>query len=154
MGDVDRGHLEFMAEVLDLGSRGNAKSCVQIRQGLVHEKNVGLANNGTCERNPLSLAPREFRGSPVKKLGQFDHLLGPHDPVLVGCGIHFSDLERKPAILERVHVRVQGIGLEDHGGIPVLGVEFVDPNPINRDLAFGYLFETGNHAHGRCLAAS
>ena len=51
-------------------------------------------------------------------------------------------------------VRIERVGLEDHGDVAVLRQHIVDPVVADEDVAFGHLLQTGDHAHRRRLAAA
>ena len=63
-------------------------------------------------------------------------------------------LEGEGHILTDVHVRIEGVVLEDHGHIPILGKGLVDQAFSDEDLAFGDLFQSGDHPQGGRLAAA
>src|SRR3546814_1211534 len=47
----------------------------------------------------------------------------------------YTTLVRSADVLLHGHVRIEGVGLEHHGDIPVLRVLLVHPLPVDRDLA-------------------
>jgi hypothetical protein len=51
-------------------------------------------------------------------------------------------------------VRIQGVGLEDHCDITVLGLDVVHEPVSDVYVAFGYLFETGKETKGGGFAAA
>src|SRR5207237_4507305 len=52
------------------------------------------------------------------------------------------------------NVRVERVVLEHHGDVAVLGRHIVHDVAADRYVAAGDLFETGDHAQGRALAAA
>ncbi len=57
-------------------------------------------------------------------------------------------------VLGDVHVREEGVVLEDRVHVPVVGRDAGDRSPVEEDLALGRLLEPGDHAQGRRLAAA
>jgi hypothetical protein len=51
-------------------------------------------------------------------------------------------------------VRVEGVILEDHGDVAVLGGDVVDALVADVDVAFGDFLEAGDHAEGGGFAAA
>ncbi len=78
--------------------------------------------------------------------------LGHHAPALI-VG-HLADLQRIADVVVDRQVRVERVGLEDHGDVAVFGQDVVDAILADIDIARGYLFEARDHAHGRGLAAA
>ena len=63
-------------------------------------------------------------------------------------------LQREPNICRHRHVGIEGVVLEDHGDVTVLGGQLVDGPIADPDRARRDLLEPGDHAKRRCLAAS
>src|SRR5262249_62313850 len=57
-------------------------------------------------------------------------------------------------VLRNVYVWLERVGLEHDGNVAVLGGAFVAARPADADLAFGDLFEAGDHPEQRALAAA
>jgi hypothetical protein len=51
-------------------------------------------------------------------------------------------------------VRVEGVGLKDHGNVTVLRGDIVDHSVSDPDLSFGDLLESGQAAESSCLSAA
>src|SRR3989304_1925843 len=68
-----------------------------------------------------------------------------HNPTLYLAAFRFAHLEPERHVVEYAHVRVQGVVLEHHGDVAILGRDIVDHPVTYRDLAFGDVFEAGNH---------
>ena len=65
-----------------------------------------------------------------------------------------GELERERHVLAHGHVRVEGVVLEHHGDVAVLGRDLVDHPAADRDLALGDLLEPGHHPQQGGLAAA
>ena len=55
VGDVDRGHPQFVVQGSDARPHLMAKLRVQVRERLVHEQHLWPLDEGAAERNPLTL---------------------------------------------------------------------------------------------------
>ena len=62
VGDVDRRHVEVFLEALKLGPHRRPDLGIEVRQRLVHQERLGIANDGPTEGDTLLLAIREIRG--------------------------------------------------------------------------------------------
>ena len=56
VGHIDRRHLQFMLEVLQLGAHLHAQLRVEVGQRLVHQEDARRPDDGAGERYPLALA--------------------------------------------------------------------------------------------------
>ena len=65
-----------------------------------------------------------------------------------------TQLQSEGHVLVNGHVGVQSVVLENHGDIAVLGGNVVDQTVADVQFAFGDLFQTGDHAERRGLAAA
>ena len=60
--DVDSGHAEPLLQAADLGPHLHAQLRVEVRERLVHQERLGLANDRPSHRHPLALAAGERPG--------------------------------------------------------------------------------------------
>ena len=78
MRDVDRRHAEPLVQVANLDLHLLAQLLVERRQGLVHEQDARLEDDGAGERDALALTARELvdvAGAELAELDQLEHLL-------------------------------------------------------------------------------
>ena len=57
--DVDRGHIELLLQPRDLGARLHAQLRVEVRQRLVHQEGLRMADDRATHGDALALAARE-----------------------------------------------------------------------------------------------
>ena len=74
--------------------------------------------------------------------------------MLISALRHAAEFQAKGHVLVDRHVRVQGVVLEDHGDVAVLGRDIVDDAFADADGAAGDLLQPGDHAQRRGLAAA
>ena len=65
-----------------------------------------------------------------------------------------THLEGEGHIVIDGHVGVEGIGLEDHGDVPVLGLHLVHPFAVKEEVTFRNGVEAGDHAKEGALATA
>src|SRR5690606_7593676 len=154
VGDVDDGRLEPVVELGELSPHLDPQLGVQIGEGLIHEEDLGLPHDGPAHRHPLPLAARKLLGLPVEEV--FDaqdpgRLLHPPVDLVLG---ELAELQAEGHVVVDVHVRVEGVVLEDHGDVPILGRDIVDQGVTDVDVPLGDLLQASHHAEGGGLAAS
>ena len=67
---------------------------------------------------------------------------------------HLGQLEGEPDVVGHRHVRVQGVVLEHHGDVPVLGLDVVDDLVADLQLAAADRLQPGDHPQRRRLPAA
>ena len=126
VGDVDDGRLESLVETRDLRTRLNAQLGIEVRERLVHEEDGRFTDDGASKRDTLALAAGEFLGLAIEQILELDRLCRfLHPPLDLRLG-HLPQLEAERQVLTNRHVRVQGVALEDHRDIAILGRHIVD----------------------------
>ena len=65
-----------------------------------------------------------------------------------------AQLQREGHVVVDGHVGVEGVVLEDHGDVAVLGGDIVDAAVADVEVALGDLLQPGDHAQRRRLAAA
>ena len=84
----------------------------------------------------------------VQDLGGLPHLLVD---LLLG---HLAQLQGEGHVLIHGHVGIQGVALEHHGDVPVLGLHVVHPLAADEQVALGDVLQAGDHPQGGGLAAA
>jgi hypothetical protein len=139
VGDVDRRHTEVPLDPRDLGAHLHSELRVEVRERLVHEEGDGLADDRAAHGHPLPLTSRQVAGPLAEHLGETED---PRRMVDTAPDLGLVDpahLQAEAHVLEDVHVRVQGVVLEDHRHVPCLGRKVVDDRPADPYLAVGDL---------------
>ena len=157
---VDRRHAEAVVETRELAAHRDAQLGVQVRERLVHEECLRLANHRPAHRNALALAARELAGLAVEELLESELLRDLPNPPGALALRDLAQFEREPEVLADRHVRVQGVVLKDHRDVPLarrtVGYVFVaeddpparhllEPAIIRRSVVFPH--PTGNEDH-------
>ena len=154
MGDVHEGGVDALAELDDLGAHFVSELCVEVAERLVHEHDLRITHDGAADGDALALAAGERLGlalevlGDVKDLGRLAHLLVDHVLRLL------AELQGEGHVFIHGHVGVEGVVLENHGDVAVLGGHVVHDLTVDDELAAGDLFQTCHHAQGSGLAAA
>ena len=67
---------------------------------------------------------------------------------------HLAQLQGEGHVVIHRHVGVEGVALEDHGDVPVLGLYVVDLPLVDVQLPLGDVLQSGHHPQGGGLAAA
>src|SRR5438309_2846857 len=152
--DVDRRHLEAALDPRDLGAHLHAQLRVEVREGLVHQERLRLANDRPPHRDTLPLAA----GQVPRPLLQ--HLREPQNPRrILDAPADFDPvdsphLQAEAHVVEHVHVRVEGVVLEDHRHVARLRRQVVDDVAADADHSRRDLLEAGDHPQRARLPAT
>ena len=152
--DVHRGNAQRALERGDLGAGLDAELGVQVGQRLVHEEDLGLAHDGTAHGDALALAAGESLRLAVEVLGQAEDLGRLPDPLVDLVFRGARNLEGEAHVVVHAHMRVQGVVLEDHGDVAVLGLDIGDVLVPDENAPGVDVLQTGEHAQRSGLAAS
>ena len=127
---------------------------VEVRERLVHQEDLRLANDGAAHRHSLTLATGQRLGLAIEVRLEIEHLRDLFDAGadlrLVGSG----ELERKTHVLGHRHVRVQRVVLEDHRDVALFRLLTGDVAVADEDASTVDVFEPGEHAQGGRLSAA
>ena len=132
----------------------HAQLCIQVRKGFIHQKYLGVPDNGPAQSHTLPLSAGKSLGLPIQirlnpqNSRRFTNLF------VNGFFIHLLVLQGKGEILVHAHMRIQCIILEYHGNIPVLCLHPVYKLLVNPQFPGGNVLQTGNHAQGCGLSAA
>ncbi len=87
VGDEDRGEMEPLVQLVELGAHQVAQSGVEVAQRLVEQHDVRTGDEAAGERDTLLLAAAELRRVAVEQRLAVDQLRRLVDPVSTpGCG--------------------------------------------------------------------
>ena len=152
--DVQRRDLELVLDAGDLRPHLDAELRVEVRQRLVHQERLRLADDRPPHGHALPLATRQRLGLALEELVQTEDVRGLADaPIDLGLR-QLAQLQTERHVVVDRHVRVQRVVLEHHRDVPLLGRNAVhdllaDPDRPARDR-----LQTGDHAQrGRLPAA-
>ncbi|MCY1300450.1 hypothetical protein D9M70_500150 [compost metagenome] len=130
------------------------KRRVEVRKWLVEEEDLRLAHDRSPDRDTLTLASGKHPGLLLQALIKVQDaccMLHLRLQLLLG---HFFHAKRKGDVLEDGHVRIERVGLEDHGDTTLDRRQVVDAFALDQDVPRAGLIETGYHPEQGRLAAT
>ena len=153
MGHVHRGHAEPAMQLGQRGAHGDPQLGVQVGQGLVHQERLRLADDGAPHRHPLALAAGQRRGLARQVLLQAEHPGHLGHPALDLIFGSLALLQPERQVLLHGHVRVEGVVLEDHRDVAVLGGQVIHHPAADRDGPRADLLKPCDRPQRRGLSA-
>src|SRR5215212_9897376 len=153
VGDVDEGYTDLVLQVLEVELHLFPELEVEGPEWLVEEQHLGPVDERPGECDPLLLAAREHVRLALLETGELHHFAGVYDPPPQLFSLHAGAAQPEGHVVEDVEVGEDGVRLE-HGvdGPPVWG-DAAHRVPGDGDPTLRGLFETGDHAQRRGLAA-
>ena len=154
VGDVDGRFGDALVQLLDLDPHVDAELGVEVRERLVEQEQRGIAHQRPAHRHALPLPARQLAGLAPEEGFDLQQRRDPlHRLVLLGLG-HPAALHAEGDVLPHRHGRVERVGLEHHGDVPVLRLDVVDQTIADADLAGGDRLEPRDHRQQGGFAAT
>jgi hypothetical protein len=117
--DIHGRHREALLELDQLGAGLDPKLGVEVRERLVHQVDLRVADDRPTHRDPLPLSAGEIAWLPVEVRLEVEQLRNVEYPPHALLLRHALLLEREAHVLGDVEVRVERVILEHHGDVPV-----------------------------------
>ena len=154
MGNIDKGRLETLMQLGDLGAHLHAELRVQVGERFVHQEDLRITHDGAAEGDALTLAAGERLRLAVEQLLDGQDLRSfTHELVDLILRL-LAQLQAKRHVIVYGHVRIECVVLEHHRDIAVLRSHIVDQTIADVKLTLGNLFKTRDHTERRGLAAA
>ena len=154
MGNIDKRGVDALAQLDDLRAHLVAQLGVQIGQRLIHQKHGRVADDGAADRHTLALAAGQRLGLTVQILGDVQDLRRlTHFFVDLSFG-DFLQLQREGHVLIHGHVGIEGIVLEHHGDIAILGFHIVHQLVADPQLTGADILQARDHPQRGGFTAS
>ena len=135
VGDIDEGGLQATVQFGDFRAHVDAQGGVEVGERLIHQKGGRVAHKGAAKGSALALAARQLAGFALQKGGDLERLgcLADlvHQSLVAGAGNERADdrqalgagevaqPERCGHVLGDGQVRVERVGLKDHGEVAI-----------------------------------
>ena len=154
VGHVNKGGVDALTQLDDLGAHLVTQLGVQVGKRLVHQEYPGAADDGAANGDALALTAGQGLGLAVQVLSDVQDLSGLTDLLVDLLLGDLTQLQGKGHVLRHGHVGIQGVVLEYHGDIAVLGFHVVHALAVDQQIALGDVLQTGHHAQRGGLAAA
>jgi len=156
VGDQNEGDAEIALQGLQFELHLAAQLAVKGGKRFVEQQNPGIVDKGARERDALLLSAGHFPDAAFLVTAEAYQFQGAVDRTRnLGSGqLRALLFQAVGDIAGHIEVRKQGIVLEDHVHRALVGRHRVDRHAFQPDFAVAWLFEAGNHAQSRCLAAA
>ena len=152
--DVDEGGVDALSELDDLGTHLVAKFCVQIGKRFVHQHDFRCADDRAADGDTLPLTAGQRLGLALQILRNVQDLRRFPDLAVDLVLGHVAEFQGECHVVVHGHMRIQGVALEDHGDVAILGRYVIDALSVDDKIAVGDLFKTCHHSERRGLAAA
>ena len=119
MSTVDERSPSSLVNTLDFAPHLNAKLGVQIRKRLIEQEDLRVAHERPAHRHPLALATGELTRLAAQQVTDLQELGDAFDSLPALGPAYAPHLETEADVPGDRHRRVERVGLEDHGDVPV-----------------------------------
>ncbi len=138
----------------DLRAGLHAQLRVQVRERLVHEEHLWLADDSPAESNALALTAGERLRLAVQELLDAEDLR-----CLLHAGVDLrlgglAQLEAERHVVVHTHMGVERVALEHHRDVAVLRRDVVHPPLPDEQVTLRDVLQPRDHAERRALAAT
>jgi hypothetical protein len=140
-------------QLLELAAHRHAQLGVEVRERLVVEEDLRIADDRPAHRDALALPARELARIALEQRRQGEDLGGAADLLLDRRLVLLREHQREGEVLAHRHVRIERVVLEHHRDVALLRRHVVDAALADADLARADLLEAGDHPQQRRLAA-
>ena len=144
----------LLMDALDLGAHLHAQLGIEIGQGFVEQKDLGVAHDRAPHCDALPLTAGKLLRPPVQQIHDVQYAGGVLDPLTDLGTRRTAQAQAEGHVLEHGHVRIQRVVLEHHRDVAVLRRHVVHQRAVDVDLPIGRFLEAGDHAQGSALAAA
>ena len=129
-----------------------AQFFVERRERLVHQQNARLEDDGACQCHTLLLAPGKLVDLSIAEPRELHQVEGAAHALLDLSAGKTAQLQGIGEVARHGHVGKEGIVLEDHADVALVGWRQRDVPVAEPDLAAIRTDETGEHHQERGLA--
>ena len=154
MRDVDHRRREVLLQPRDLRARLHPQLGVEVRQRLVHQERLRVADDRAAHRDALALAAGEVGRLAVQVLAEIEDLGGALDLLVDLALVDLRELQREAHVLAHGHVRIQRVVLEDHRDVAIARRQVVDDLVADQQLTLRDVLQAGDHPQRGRLAAA
>ncbi len=127
VGDVNHCGLEALVELDDLRAHLGAHPGVEVRSGSSKRNTLGWRTMARPKADALALADRRARRLAAESIDSMPRMRGGLGDAPLDFALReLPKFQAESHAVENAHVRVEGVLVEDHRDVAVLGREVVD----------------------------
>ena len=123
-------------------------------RGFVEQEDLGIADDGPSHGHALALAAGELIGLLVELARQAEDLRRRQHLLMDDVRVFLAQRQGEGHVFIDGHVAVQGVVLENHRHVAILGRGLGDVLAVEQELAAGDILQSRDHAQGGGLAAA
>ena len=146
VGDVNRSGFQLLMQFLDLCPHLNAQLGIKVRQRLIKEEYIRVANDSAAHGHPLTLTTRKRLWLSVQIIFERKDLGGPVHALFNRGLVRLLKRHRERHVLAHGHMGVKRVVLEHHRDVTVFGVDIVNDASTNRDFPARDFLQPGKHS--------
>ena len=154
MGDINGGDARLLLNAANFRAHTHPELGIQIGQRLIKQQHARFQHQRPCQSDTLLLTAGELVGHAGFHALQSHQLENIGHLFLDGSLVQFPQLQAVCHVVIDIVVGQQGIALEHHGGIPLVGGQGIDGFAAQVDFALVRAFKAGNHPQRGGLAAA
>ena len=145
VGHIDGGDARLLLNPANLRAHSYPKLGIQVAQRLIKQQYTGLQHQGTGQGHPLLLAAGELVGHPLLHALQAHQLENLGDLLPDGGFVQLPQLQAVGYVVIDIVMGQQGVALEHHGGVPLVGGQGIDGLTAQVDFALVGAFKARDH---------
>ena len=154
VGDIDEGDAQPLLQAPQFHLHGLPQLVVQGTQWFVQQQDFRIVYQRPGDGYPLLLAATHLLGLPVTQLLQLGQLQHFGNPFLLLLAGNFFHQQPEADVFFHCHMGEQGIMLEHHVHIALVGGQLGDFFVIQKNMTRSGRLQTGNHAQYCGLATA
>ncbi len=154
VGDEDGGATGLGVKAFQLDAHVGAQGGVEVRERLVHQKDVGVAHQRAGERDALLLPAAQLGRFAVEDVGDVEHLRHATHALRNFMLGHRTGAQTEGDVVEDRERRIERIGLEGERHVALIRLQAVDQPAADVHLAACDVLQAYDHAQRRRLAAA
>ena len=154
MRNENAGRALLGVDALEFRAHGHAQLGVQVGERLIHQEELRLNDNRAGDGHTLALTAGHLRRVALEQVLDLRRLRRLVHALVDFFFGELLELERIGDVVVHRHMRPDGVALEDHGYAALTRKLVQNALAVDQDIAAGNLFQSGDHADGRRLAAA
>ena len=154
MRHIDHGAAERLVQLGNFDAHLHAQFRIEVGERFVEEEDFRLAHDGAADGDTLALAAGKRLRLALQQRADLQDIGGLLHPCLDFRFFVARRFQPEGEVLVDAHMRIERVGLEDHGDAALGGSGFVDPLTVDTQIAFGDFLKPGDHAQKRGFATA